>query len=236
MFINKVLINSNDIDSSLHVRVSSLLRIMQDTVMQHTEILGVGTSETIDKGIIWVITRMRIDINRLPKYQEEVIVKTHPGPSKLFFYPRYVRFEDKEGNVLVNISSIWTLLDAKQRTITNSKIIQERCVGEIDPLDLPLPEKIDINNELILIENRKIRYSDVDLNNHLNFTKYVELFSDLHHTEFYIKHPIKNIVINYAKEIKENQCVDIYSNNQLNEQIKITSSEGDHLFALINYN
>jgi acyl-ACP thioesterase len=236
MYIEKRIVSSNDIDATLTIRISSLLRIMQDVIMNHTEVLGVGTEETINKGIIWVITRMNIEINRLPKYQEEIVIKTHPGPHKLFFYPRYIRFEDKNGNVLVNISSIWALVDASTRQISNSKIIQERCVGENDNLDLPLPIKIDITDELELKETRKIHYSDVDLNGHLNFTKYVELISDLHNTDFYKNHSVKNIVINYSKEIKEHQEVNIYSNNSKNEQIKITSIEGDHLFAQINYN
>ena len=235
MYKEEVIISSNDIDASLHVKIACLMRIIQDVIMHHTEVLGVGQSETIDKNIIWVVTRIKMEITRLPKYQEKVVIKTYPGQTTAILYPRYLYIEDMNGNVIFRLSSIWALLNKETRQVTNSKIISERIVPEVHENELPLPEKVDIGEDIVLKETRKVHYSDVDLNGHLNFTKYIEYFEDLHNNDFYGKHHPKTIILNYSKEIKEGQTVNIYAFGNEVEKIKITSDSGDHLFAEIHY-
>ena len=235
MFTKKVLIGSNDIDQNLTVRIASLMRIIQDTIMDHTEEIHVGKQDTIDKGIIWVVTRLRLDIERLPKYQEEILIKTYPGATKSFFYQRFLSIEDMSGNTIVKLSSIWTLLDAKTRMITLNQEIASRCLEEHHDGELPLPEKIDIKHELGIKDERRVRYHDVDLNGHLNFTKYIEFILDLYSSDFYRKNPIKSIILNYAKEIKEDQIVKVLASDTNPDELKIVSDLGDHLFAKIEY-
>lgn len=235
MYKEEVVISSNDIDASLHVKIASLMRIIQDVIMHHTEVIGVGQSETIDKNIIWVVTRFKMEINRLPKYQEKVVIKTYPGQTTAILYPRFLYIEDMNGNVIFRLSSIWALLNKETRQITNSKIIADRIIAESRDDQLALPEKVNLDEDMVLKETRKVHYSDVDLNGHLNFTKYIEYFEDLHNNDFYGKHHPKTIILNYSKEIKEGQTVNIYASGDEVEKIKITSDVGDHLFAEIHY-
>ena len=100
MYQEKVIIGSNDIDATLTLRISSLFKIIQDVIMHHTEVLNIGVSETIEKGILWVISRCQMEITRLPVYQEEITVITYPGDTKLnMIYPRYIKILDKRFNV-----------------------------------------------------------------------------------------------------------------------------------------
>ena len=236
MHIEKVVIGSNDIDASLKLRVSSFFKIVQDVIMHNTEELNVGTKETNEKGILWVISRCNVEISRLPNYQEEVICKTYPGPDKLnMIFPRYFQIEDNKGNVLIKLSSIWALIDKEKRTAIASSTIASRCIGESHEGELPLPTKID-EIETKHMENRTIHYSDVDLNGHLNNTKYIELFLDLHDSQFYKEHPIKKLTLNYLKEIKEGEQVSIFNNlSNKQEFVKIEANGVTSFFALIEY-
>ena len=236
MHIEKVIIGSNDIDSSLRLRVSSFFKIVQDVIMHHTEELNVGTKETNEKGILWVISRCLVEFYHLPNYQEEVICKTYPGESKLnMIFPRYFQIEDQKGNVLIKLSSIWALIDKENRHATSSSTIASRCLGEKHEGELPLPGKID-EIAANYRENRSIRYSDVDLNGHLNNTKYIELLLDLHDSGFYKEKPIKKLTLNYVKEIKEGEQVSIYNNvNNNQEFVKIEANGNTSFYALIEY-
>ena len=91
--------------------------------------------------------------------------------------------------------------------------------------------------ETDLIERRKIHYSDVDLNNHLNNTRYIELLSDIHDSQYHLNHPIKKVTINYLKEIKENQVVKVCSNHSSPEIVEVKSEDGNvlHFVAEIQY-
>lgn len=235
MHKEEVVISSNDVDATLHIRIANLMRIIQDVIMHHVEAIGVGQSETIDKGIIWVVTRLKMEIKRLPKYQEVIVIKTYPGETKAFMYPRHLLIEDKNGNIILRLSSIWMLLDKQTRHLTNSKIITDKISPETYEEELSLPEKVEMVNSLSLKEERRIHYSDIDLNGHLNFAKYIEFIEDLHNNNFYCKTHPNLIILNYLKEIKEDQNVKIYATNGNKEIIKISSSEGDHLYAEIIY-
>ena len=236
MYKEKISISSNDVDSSLTLRVSSLFKLIQDVIMHHTEELGVGVKETIDKGILWVISRAYVEFYRLPHYQEEVTCYTYPGDPKLgLIYPRYFYMVDKNNEVLLRFSSIWALIDKNTRRPVSSKIIEERSKGEKYSDELPLPKKIeDIPSSLVM--EKVIKYSDVDLNGHLNNTKYIELFQDLHSSMFYKEKKMATLLLNYNKEVKEGQKVSIYTSEGDEEFIKVTANGETSFFAIITYN
>ena len=90
----------------------------------------------------------------------------------------------------------------------------EHYEGELD-----LPKKCIVSDSM-LIETRKVRYSDVDLNGHLNNTKYIDYIIDIHDSGFYQKNRISHFVINYNKELMDNDIFSMYSNNNNPEYIK----------------
>ena len=235
MYQEKVLIDSNEVDASLTLRLSSLFRIIQSVVMKHTEVLNVGTKETIDKGMLWVISRIRLEITRMPKYQEEIVCKTYPGKTILnMLFPRHFYIEDTKGNVIIRFSSIWALIDKENRHPVSSAIIASRCIAESHENELELPEKLE-EKPAELKEKRKIHYSDVDLNSHLNNTKYIELFSDLHNSDFYKEYNVSSLTLNYLKEIKEGDIVEVYSNNNEKEFVIVKCNGQTSFLGSIEY-
>ena len=80
------------------------------------------------------------------------------------------------------------------------------------------------------IERRTIHYSDLDFNSHMNNVRYIELLVDTHDSSFYKDHHIKSISLNYLKEIKEKETVDIYSNASDPEIISV-NVDGDVVFV-----
>lgn len=234
MRTEKIIISSNDIDANLNLRLAAFFRIMQDVIMHDSEEHGFGSSDLMKINVLWVITRVQVEIHRMPKYQEEVIAKTYAGKDMKIYYPRYFRLESKSGELLVNLSSVWVLIDKETRKPLWNCPFQEKLYENHLPDELPLPGKVEqVPTELI--EKRKIHYSDVDLNNHLNNTRYIELLSDVHSSEDHLRHPIKKLTINYLKEIKENQIVEVSSNFDNPEIIEVKSDGVTNFVAEIEY-
>ena len=92
--------------------------------------------------------------------------------------------------------------------------------------ELHLPTKC-VSDETTKVEDRLIRYSDIDLNGHLNNTKYIDYILDMHTPEFYKHNFVSHIVINYEKEILGGDVVDLYSNSSNPEYIN--GSVGDKI-------
>ena len=55
-----------------------------------------------------------------------------------------------------------------------------------------------------------MRYSDCDLNGHVNNTRYIEMISDIFPLDFYRSHLITRLDINYVNELHDGDEVNVY--------------------------
>ena len=234
MYKEKVLIASTDVDSNYELRLSNLFKILQLVASNHVHSLGVGHEELLAHNLLWVLIRMEVKIFKTPLLDEEILVTTHPGEQKSFIFPRYFQIYDKKGNLIINASSMWALIDRTTRKVVLKPADLVSIKGEERKEDMALPEKV-LGDASSLVETRHLRYTDIDLNGHLNNTSYIEYIINTHDNDFYKSHRIKSIRINYDKEIRPTDVVDIYTNNSYPEIIKGRVGEINNFTAEIEY-
>lgn len=224
MFEKEYHIGSNDVDQFLDLKISSLFKIFQDIATEHAEKLDIGKRQTIDKGLYWVITRVEIEIVKTPKYLQDVIVCSYPGDDMKFIFPRYFFIKDKNGELLIKASSTWMVLNKDTHRISLNPFDGKTLPPEHYEGELHLPNKCN-SDEVTFVEQRQVRYSDIDLNGHLNNTKYIEYILDMHNSDFYKKNRIKHFLINYEKELMDGENITLSSNHKNPEFIKGESED-----------
>ncbi|HAV27155.1 MAG TPA: hypothetical protein DCX23_02370, partial [Lachnospiraceae bacterium] len=136
-------IHSRDVTRHRELRLSNMLGFFQEGSITHTESLGVGRDKTLDKGLLWIIARQSAEINRMPRYDEEVTFRSWPGPTMRIFFPRH--YEVSSGNeILVRGCALWMLIDEK----TRSFIFPDEYGIEIDGFltgnEIPEPRSLAI--------------------------------------------------------------------------------------------
>ena len=211
MYQKEYLISNNDVDYRFTLKPANLYRLFQDVALKATESVGSDSISLSKRGIDWVITRMDVEIKRLPHCNEKITVCTYPGKDLAMLYPRFFFILDEKNEVIIRASSIWALIDAKTRKVIVDKDTIKKLPPETSEYELPLPGKIAASENKNLIENRTIHYSDLDFNCHMNNVRYVELLMDVHDFEFYKTHRPSFISLNYMKEIREKDQVSVYS-------------------------
>ncbi len=208
MHTEKFLIGSNEVDRCLNLSIPSLFRLLQAIATTGAEAIGAGKSKTTDKGYLWVLTRMKVEIERMPKFMEEISISTYPGQTLGFFYFRHFVAKDANGGLLFKASSTWALLEESTRKIVLkspfSPIKEESYEGQ-----LGRPEKLQCPGNLKSCGTREVTYSMCDLNGHLNNVRYLEFIVDAKNKDFYSCHRLKSITLNFEKEIKEDEAVQI---------------------------
>ena len=219
MYKEKVTITSLDVDSNLELKVSSLFKYMQVVASNHVGTLHAGHLDLMKYNMLWVVIRMDVKIYRTPKLEEEVLFTTHPGETKSFIFPRFFEVYDKKGNLIIAVSSLWTLIDKTTRRVVLKPDGFVKIKAESDKNDLPDPEKI-LGDTPLLAGSHRVRYTDIDLNGHFNNTSYVECILNTHDNDFYNHHRVSSISINYDKEIKDGDNIELYSNGQSLEIIR----------------
>ncbi len=216
MFEEKFVVNSNDVDQNCEIRLSNLTKYMQTVATDHADKLKIGRGDLMKERHVWVIVRTFLDIKCLPKLDEEFYISTHPGKTKMFLYPRYFQVFDKKHNLLVSASSTWVIINYDTRKVVISPLSDSILPEEKSPFDPDLPEKV-VGKADILKETRKAKYSEVDMNGHINNTRYLDYVLDLHDTKFHSEYRIASVLINFDKEVMEGDVMELYTNDSLTE-------------------
>lgn len=206
-FVIRRKLGNGDVDMHMRLRTSAMFSLMQQAASMHCAAVDLGPEHTIGRGFLWVITRQKAEILSIPRYEDEIILETWPGITKHVIFPRYYRILDVNGNVMVNASSVWTLIDANTRSLAtfdkHGISLEGLVTGE--EITLPrAPQPIDFSRQHEFI----VPYSYIDINGHMNNTRYFELAEDL------IEAPaagetLRSIVVEYSNEARLGETVNV---------------------------
>ena len=87
---------ADDVTMYRNLRPSVLMRNLQEISIAHTEALGAGREKTLDKGALWVVCRVRLEIEKLPCYDDEVTLSSWAGDTMRVLFPRYYQMTRTE--------------------------------------------------------------------------------------------------------------------------------------------
>ena len=236
IFEKKYTVQVNDIDFRQQLKLSSLFVYLQDMATEHGYKIGVGRAVLQEKyGIIWVLSRVRVDILRYPRFNEEITIETWPEqPGKLEFKRNFIIY-DKNNNIIAKAISQWVLIDFNTRRLRRSTILEEKFPNSDRECAIEYNfGKIKPIGSLVLSYKKTVGYSDIDLNEHLNNAKYIDYIMDCFTLEEHKKHFVRSIEINYLHEALPGDTIELYTdttgakNNNVyiegvNESTKLTT-------------
>lgn len=203
-----------DVDLYRRLRPSVLLTMLQEAAIAHTEALGMGRDKTLDRGLLWIIALQRISIRRMPVYDEKITVQTWPGKTMHVFFPRYYRVVAEDGEVLIEGSALWTLMDQSTRSAVfpdeHGVVIQGTVTGMESALPRP-PRSIEPTAEAVF----KVPYSYLDLNGHMNNVRYLDLAEDVLPPELHTR-ALREVLVEYTNEAKLGEQITLQFGNQAN--------------------
>ena len=193
------LIRSYDVDPQMNARLPVFCRLMQEAAWFHAEHLGLGHSYLSSRSMTWVLSRMRIEVNRLPKWGETVSLRTWPSGRDRLFYYRDFEITDEEGNLILQASTAWFVIDTRKR---------ERTVPDWwQTADYPFGPKL-FESKLGRLkgcrceggESLRINYGDLDQNGHVNNVRYIDWLMNSLPLEFHQTHILQSLEVNYLAE------------------------------------
>lgn len=212
-----ITINSFRVDYNRKLTIPALLENLQEAAWAHANLHGAGWDDLHKHNSLWVLARFHIAIERLPDWQENVTLETWSKlPDGITAY-RDFEMRDAHGSVIVRAASVWHVLDAKTFRIQKIETLmntfphcENRHVFNENPLKIAAFECAET------AKIRHVQYSDIDMNNHVNNTKYVQwIFDDLD-TGFIAQHSVKDLQINYIAQLQLGDTYTIH-NKQLND-------------------
>ena len=177
VYREEFLLRSKDVDMFRRLRTSELFRLLQEASIRHTEELGMGRDKTLDRGILWVLLMQRAEIARMPEYDEHVVLKSWPGRTMHLLFPRYYSLETASGEPLLKASALWSLVDEKTRKVVFPEKYCVAIEGVVTGEEIAMPGAV-AKGTCTREREFTVPYSFVDLNGHMNNTRYFDLAED----------------------------------------------------------
>lgn len=209
LFAKKFTVDLRDIDFKKKLKISSLFSYFQDTANLAAERLGVGFETLANKySLAWVLARVRVDIERLPEWDEEIIIKTWPIEPNRFEFDRDFLVYDSNGTVIIRAISTWVVIDIKERKLKRADTIHLQYLELTKERAIPDKfRRLKRSENLEVVYKKTIGYSDVDFNGHLNNSKYVDYIMDCFPIEEHWKSDITSIEVHFVNEALPGETV-----------------------------
>lgn len=171
----------HDTDAERRVRITQMLVYMQETSNAHLEDCGISLDRLRDeKHLAFILSKIRMKIYA-PLYAfENIEVQTWTCKGHGFSIPRFYRIL-RDGELIADADTVWALVDVDTKRIVSEDALSGIYDFENEntvPLDLPLRFKLPKDKSVSSIGMRRIVYSDLDYNRHMNNTKYPDMLCD----------------------------------------------------------
>lgn len=194
------------LDSNGQLKLSALLGFAQEAAGQHCALLGVDGKALSEKNLFWAVTRHKVVIRRLPQRGETVTVQTWPMPTTRVAFPRsFAAFDEKEELLFQGIS-IWINMDSTNRKMVLPGKSGIHVEGTLLGWELEMPRSI-MPKQWENTTTRRVTYSCLDRNGHMNNTRYLDWVDDLLSSRFHADHSPKEFTICYFSEAREDQQI-----------------------------
>ena len=204
----KFTIEPTAVDRYKRLKPSMLLLYAQEVAGHHSDAFDLTYDGLAERGLFWAIIRNRVQITRLPMEGETITLETWPMPTTRVAYPRATAAYDEAGNELFRCTGLWVLMDIASRAMILPGKSGVDVPGYLRGDELEAPKSL-LPKDLSHSENRRVCFTDLDCNGHMNNARYLDWVADLLPSEFHQEHPVKEFTLCYLNESLEGDRLDV---------------------------
>ena len=223
-------------DMNGHIKLPDVILLsLQVSGMQSIE-LGVSDKTILeDYNLVWIITDYDIEVVRLPRFAEEITIETEAlSYNRLFCYRRFTIY-DEAGQDLIHMMATFVLMDRDSRK-----------VHAVEP-EIVAPYQSDFDKKLIrgpkyesleepISKDYHVRFYDLDMNGHVNNSKYLDWIFEVMGADFLTQYIPKKINLKYVKEVRPGGVItSAVERTGLESKHKITSDGATNAQAIITW-
>lgn len=213
----------SDVDFKQELKFSALANKLQDLAHIASHTLGIGFETIYEKyGVVWALVRMRVDLKRNPKLGESLYIQTWAPKPKSLQFERDFMVRDESGEIIIRVVTAWVIIDYQTRRIKKATTILPEAYEDpgIERAINGALGKIKANGELIPKYQKVIGYSDIDLNGHLNNSKYVDFIMDCFSLEEHQNYRISSLEVSFVNEALAGETITMFEDrSRLSEGI-----------------
>ncbi len=208
-------LHSYEVDQKGRARADVLLSFMLDSAWAHANNSEFSYDALRKEGQLWVLSRFFSAFHAFPKWDDEINVETWSrGTDRLFGLRDFVIHSDSEEK-LVSATSAWLVIDRKTSRIQRIDLLHSDFPVQKDKHELDVRlEKLELTETSRTDFEHIVRYSDIDVNNHVNSSQYVKWILDSFPRSVLEEKDIRSLEINFLSEAQVGDKVIVSTSNQ----------------------
>lgn len=199
-----------DADFRSLLKPSALLRYVEQVSADHARTFGMTDQFFKDHGVAFLVGKQALKFDRVPQRAEKLTLLTRAEASRRGSVKRITTVTDAEGKQVAMVDCRWIVVSLAENRIlrepgwTVDGFWNETVEGEL-PLQLH-----KCREGLTSAGEWTVRYSQCDLNGHLNNAFYLDLICDALPLDVVRKGPVTFASINYHREIPMGETVEVF--------------------------
>ncbi len=168
----------------------------------HASDRGFGIATLNEDNYTWVLSRLAVELDEMPYQYEDFSIQTWVENVYRLFTDRNFAIIDKEGKKIGYARSVWAMISINTRkpadllTLHRGSIVDYVCD---EPCPIEKPSRIKVTSDQS-IATLTAKYSDIDINGHVNSIRYIEHILDLFPIELYKAKRIRRFEMAYVAE------------------------------------
>ena len=197
----------------------------------HAADRGFGIAELNENQYTWVLSRLAIELDELPRQYEDFSIQTWVENVYRLFTDRNFAILDKDGKPIGYARSVSAMNSMQTRkpadllTLHGGSITDYICDKECP---IAKPGRIKVTQDTPVAEYLT-KYSDIDINGHVNSIKYIEHILDLFPIETFKEKQIKRFEMAYVAESYYGDTLSFYreevGENEFDIEVKKNNRE-----------
>jgi len=198
-------ISGSDVDPHDRVRVDALAVMLQESAAHHADIWGMSIPSLMTAGRTWVLARLAIELEgQRPAWKDEVVVETWSSGFRGHIAGReYVVRRRGSDAVVARAASAWFILDLATRRPVRLSEYEGRDAAESERVSgVALEGKIALPSSDAREVPLAVRASDLDLNGHVNNTRYLAWLYEAVPPELLAANRMRRVEIHYLGETR----------------------------------
>lgn len=168
----------------------------------HSTDRGFGMASLNEDNYTWVLSRLAIELDEMPYQYEEFTIQTWVENIYRLFTDRNFAIINKDGNKIGYARSVWAMINLATRKPADLLALQGGGIVDYiceEPCPIEKPSRIKVDAQEIT-STLVAKYSDIDINGHVNSIRYIEHILDLFPIEMYKTKRIRRFEMAYVAE------------------------------------
>jgi medium-chain acyl-[acyl-carrier-protein] hydrolase len=222
-------IHSDDVDFTKRATAEAVCRYFLEAAWNHAVHLGIGYGDLARQNRLWVLARLFVQLEALPEWGQTVELTTWPRGTSTVFAVRDFELVDTAAKRLAAGSSNWLVLEAASRRPQRPDKLLLGIPSRIDRLAVGREaRKLPTFEAGVMGFTTQVRYSDIDVNRHVNSARYLAWLLDSYSADFHREHTLRAMELNYVGETLWEETVQVYSHQRSSMQFahRISKSDG----------